>query len=189
MRLIDLTAQVFGDLTVLSRVKTPGRRTRWLVRCSCGKEQIVQACNLVSGHTRSCGHLRSVNQIRKRGTATGRAYATVRTGGWGNPWRFTSEFCSWVNMKNRCLKPTNKGYRNYGGRGITICERWLASFSNFLADMGRRPSSAHSLDRIDNDGNYELSNCRWATVTQQNANKRHHNQHTPKTIRTNPGRQ
>lgn len=85
----------------------------------------------------------------------------------------SAEYWTWKNMKARCLSPTNPQYSNYGGRGIRICERWLANFENFLADMGSRPSSKHSLDRYpDNNGNYEPGNVRWATQQQQTRNRR-----------------
>jgi hypothetical protein len=75
-------------------------------------------------------------------------------------------------MKNRCLSVNNKAYKNYGGRGIKICDRWLNSFENFLEDIGRRPSKKYSLDRINNDGNYEPSNCKWSTKIEQIMNRR-----------------
>jgi hypothetical protein len=85
----------------------------------------------------------------------------------------TVEYTAWQSMRYRCLNPRSKKYRLYGGRGITICERW-SSYECFLADMGRRPSAEHSLDRTDNDGNYELRNCRWATRSEQSRNRRPH---------------
>jgi hypothetical protein len=82
------------------------------------------------------------------------------------------EYNSWLGMKQRCYNPNNRSYKHYGGRGIIVCERWLNSFRNFFEDMGFKPSEYHSLDRIDNDGNYELNNCRWATTFEQSHNSR-----------------
>jgi hypothetical protein len=84
----------------------------------------------------------------------------------------TAEYNIWITMKQRCSNPKTNGYINYGGRGIIVCERWLNSFENFLKDMGRKPSGDHSIDRIDNDGNYEPNNCRWATQKEQYENSR-----------------
>lgn len=85
---------------------------------------------------------------------------------------YTFEYNSWKSMRQRCLNRQNDAYRRYGGRGITVCDRWKTSFENFLADMGPRPTPQHSLDRIDHNGNYEPINCRWATVVEQQTNKR-----------------
>jgi hypothetical protein len=83
------------------------------------------------------------------------------------------EYSAWQGMRSRCFNPAATGFVHYGARGITVCERWRNSFENFLADMGRRPSARHSLDRIDNDGDYEPGNVRWATQAEQTANKGH----------------
>jgi len=83
----------------------------------------------------------------------------------------TPEYRSWGNMKNRCFNPNEKRYSDYGGRGITVCDRWKNSFENFLADMGLKPTPKHSLDRIDNDGDYQKDNCKWSTHVEQQNNR------------------
>lgn len=90
-------------------------------------------------------------------------------------YRHTSEYFTWTNMKRRCNSPSHHKYKDYGARGINVCERWLLSFDNFLSDMGNRPTDTHTLDRINNDGNYEPLNCRWATQLEQQHNKRPRN--------------
>lgn len=126
-----------------------------LCKCDCGNTRITSIYMLKSGQTVSCGCLRV-----ERHTAHG------LTGK-------IPEYTAWQLMKRRCDTPTCKQYNDYGGRGIKVCERWLHSFENFLEDMGRRPTKYHSLDKYpDNNGNYEKSNCRWATRKEQNSNKR-----------------
>ena len=87
----------------------------------------------------------------------------------------TPEYCAWNRMKDRCYNKNYQFYKYYGGRGITVCDRWRNSFSNFFADMGNKPSTRHSLDKVDNNGNYEPSNCRWATPLEQASNKSNNN--------------
>lgn len=84
----------------------------------------------------------------------------------------TPEYRSWVAMKSRCLYPSQPSFKNYGGRGISVCERWVKSFSDFLFDMGKKPSASHTLDRVDVNGNYSKENCRWATMPEQVKNQR-----------------
>lgn len=136
----------------------------WVCQCDCGNIAFAQTSDLRAGRHRSCGCLRVDVMTRHGGTNHG--------GG------RTPEYRSWMSMKARCLDSDHDSYKWYGGRGITICDRWLASFEAFLADMGARPSLKHSIDRINNDGNYEPGNCRWATANEQAQNQRHNNQHT-----------
>ena len=162
MRRISMVGKRFGRLVVLRFAGIDKRRNAlWLCRCDCGKETIVQGMHLLSMHTRSCGCL-CIDRVRKANTKHGGATRS----GW------SKEYRAWKNMKSRCLDPNSKRYCDYGGRGITICERWLHSFENFLADVRRAPGPEYSIDRINNDGNYEPGNVRWATRKQQRQNRR-----------------
>jgi len=125
---------------------------KWECSCDCGNKKIVWASNLLSGHTQSCGCFRS---------------EIVRT----HDKSRTQEYKAWTNMWSRCTTPSSTGFHNYGGRAIRVCERW-SDFNNFLTDMGMRPSPRHSIDRIDVNGNYEPTNCRWAEAKQQGRNRR-----------------
>ena len=155
----------FQRLTTLgSEIKRDkkNRKTRkhWLCVCDCGEQVTVRDDHLKSGAIISCGCLHS-EITAARSTRHGHA----------NRGKLTDEYNIWSNLLARCLNQDNERFSSYGERGITVCDRWL-DFSNFLADMGLRPSSAHSIDRKNNDGNYCPDNCRWATRKEQARNKR-----------------
>jgi hypothetical protein len=157
----DLAGIRFGRLVA---VAVAGRdkhgSVRWRFRCDCGAETTVTGSEVTRGKTRSCGCL-AVDALRDRSSKHGELVAGGRTPEWD----------AWASMRARCENKEHAAYARYGGRGITVCEAW-SSFEAFLRDMGRRPTSGHSLDRINNDDGYGPTNCRWATKREQNRNRR-----------------
>jgi hypothetical protein len=157
----DLTNQKFGRLTVIERAGSAGNQSTWKCLCECGNEKIVRSSSLRCGDTKSCGCLHK---------DTARIFVVARNkthGGCG-----TTEYNTWSAMRQRCYNKNNPFYHCYGGRGITVCERWLNSFENFLSDLGKKPSSKHSLDRINVFDAYSPDNCKWSTPSEQVNNRR-----------------
>ena len=157
----DLTGQTFGRLTAIRRVKTGTRAAVWRWRCACGNRKNIQGSSVTSGNTRSCGCLHS-ESARRIGKSRRTHCQTIGR----HP---TAEYAAFLDAKKRCTNPKATGYENYGARGIRFKFR---SFEEFLAALGPRPSSKHELDRIDVNGNYELTNCRWSTRSIQVHNQR-----------------
>jgi hypothetical protein len=153
-RFKDLTGLRFGSLAVLNYAgKNKHNHPVWLCRCDCGKEKVIEGGALKQGLSKTCGC----------SSANGHHFKHRMTN--------TPEFQTWSSMLRRCYNRNCPDYQNYGARGIFVCERWKASFSNFFDDMGSRPDG-HSIDRIDVNGNYEPNNCQWASRTVQNRNTR-----------------
>lgn len=161
MRLHDLRGRTFGRLLVIERAPHCENRPHWRCRCECSQVVVISAKHLRNNNTRSCGCL-------KRETTRDRNMKHGLTIGKNRP----PCYRIWANAKSRCFDRNNPAFSHYGGRGITMCAEWANDFLAFVRDMGPRPSSAHSLDRVNNDGNYEPTNCRWATRIEQLNNTR-----------------
>ncbi len=155
-KIVDLVNYRFDRLIVIqiNKICKDGNYD-WLCQCDCGQQTIVRGNNLKNGHTRSCGCLKK-ETITKHGHCINQIKSITNT--------------TWGNMIQRCNNPNHISYKNYGGRGIKVCKRWL-KFENFLEDMGEK-SNGLTIDRINNNGDYCKENCRWATTKQQSCNHR-----------------
>lgn len=152
--------EVFGRLTVVSFSHNTSKQQYWHCLCTCGKETAVMRGSLLSKETESCGCLR--RDVVSQCQTTHGDTRKVRK----------AEYVCWARMIQRCENSRTRCFSDYGGRGIKVCLQWRESYETFLKDMGRRPSVKHSIDRIDNDGNYEPSNCKWSTRQEQSCNRR-----------------
>jgi hypothetical protein len=149
---MDMVGRKFGKLTVIREAESKLYKDGgWLCKCDCGKEIIASETNLFSGEAIGCG------------------CQTLR---FGKRLIEIPEYKIWQSMLQRCYNSKQEGYKHYGARGISVCDQWRDSFYDFYAYMGSRPTPKHSLDRIDVNGNYEPSNCRWATQKEQHENRR-----------------
>ena len=172
--LSDLQGRKFGRLSVISEEPSKIRIRQgkslvdryFLCRCDCGNTKVSSFANLGNG-VKSCGCLRSETGRKVALSNVTHGMSSLHP---GSAFKRTPEYAIWNTMISRCIRPKASGYEGYGGRGISVFDRWLHSFENFLLDMGSRPSAAHSIERINSDGNYQPDNCRWATAKEQTRN-------------------
>lgn len=170
------TGERYGRLVALEMVdRDANKKVRWRFRCDCGGEIVARVTSVRAGDVKGCGCLSTSPREGWRKPGVGRG-GRPKHGLSGTP-----EYNTWVGIRRRCYDPSVFGYSYYGGRGIVVCDRWTGDrgFENFLVDMGQRPSPAHSIDRIDSDGNYCPENCRWATKAQQIQNRRNSRRDRP----------
>nr|WP_150959353.1 AP2 domain-containing protein [Aneurinibacillus sp. XH2] len=159
---LELVGQRFWRFIVLERAENDRHgKTRWKCLCDCGTISIVHGSALKRGNTKSCGCLN--DELRK---------TRFITHGHSSEGKTSPEYTAWYCMIQRCTNPKNKDYPNYGGRGITVCNRWVNSFESFLEDMGEKPSPNHSVERKNNNAGYSPENCTWADKVQQSRNQR-----------------
>lgn len=160
-KIVIQAGERYGRYTLVERAASRKGATYWVCQCDCGTVKEVQLSHLRNGTTQSCGCYR--DEVKGQ--------QSLKHGHWTNG-KASLTYVSWQDMKLRVLSPNDVAYHNYGGKGVTICDRWLESFEAFLEDLGERPSKKHTLDRIDPNGNYEPGNVKWSTILEQNRNKR-----------------
>ena len=162
MKIDNIAGKKFNKLTAISfdSVSNSGNH-KWLFSCECGNKKVILKSHAKSGHTKSCGCYNSDLTI-KRNTKHNNCKRIGRS----------KAYSTWSSIKKRCYNFNQSNYERYGARGIKVCDKWVESFENFLEDMGEPPTAEHSIDRINNNGDYEPSNCKWSSVEEQANNKR-----------------
>lgn len=155
---IDMVGKKIGKWTVLEKDISNKMPVRWKCQCECGSLHTVSGGDLRRARSLQCSRCARIKSSTFHGMA--------------KKGKIAPEYNSWSQMKSRCMNANDKRYRDYGGRGIKICERWISSFESFLLDVGKKPSPIHSIDRIDNDGNYCPENVKWSTPKEQANNRK-----------------
>lgn len=156
-KILDISGHIYQGIKVISFNRLQGGKSYWNLICHCGNSFEGRSNNLRTGHLKSCGCIKiplTIARFRKHGES-----------------HSTKEYRAWCSIRKRCFNKNEPLYYTYGGRGITVCDRWLNSYDAFLSDVGRAPSINHSIDRINVNGNYEPGNVRWATTQEQSVNK------------------
>lgn len=153
----NIVGRKIGRLTAIKYIDVVNNKSRWLFKCDCGNEKVIFSAHVKSENTVSCGCLQ---KERKIAASTKHGACKTKT------------YKIWTGIKARCTNPNRENYNRYGGSGIKICDRWNASFDNFLKDMGECPSNLHSIERIDPNKNYTKNNCKWELLSKQNRNKK-----------------